>query len=122
MDFTVSKLSIKGVIQVVEFKFHVGQEVEVVELKKKGEVRQTEIKQAYISGRIVTHERYYVKTGLQYGWYMVDKLKAYIDDLDYIDPSALDVINKLLIDAHIDNKNFEAIREMNSKKDTNEEN
>ncbi|WP_025909329.1 hypothetical protein [Priestia flexa] len=106
----------------VEFKFHVGQEVEVVELKKKGEVRQTEIKQAYISGRIVTHERYYVKTGLQYGWYMVDKLKAYIDDLDYIDPSALDVINKLLIDAHIDNKNFEAIREMNSKKDTNEEN
>ncbi|WP_425203777.1 hypothetical protein [Priestia megaterium] len=73
------------------------------------------------NGEVVYEEKCYIKFPKEFAnWFPVDKLTLAIDNMDYIDPKNEDKINKVIIDAHIDNKNFEAIREINSNGDETE--
>jgi len=94
------------------FTFEVGQEVEVLAFKKVGEIIQSEMTQVYANGRILTNERYYVRYDkLRSNWYKLDELRGMMEDMKYINPEAKTVIDKLLMDAFIDNGNFVAAKE-----------
>ncbi|WP_182006257.1 hypothetical protein [Priestia aryabhattai] len=65
------------------------------------------------NGEVVYEEKYYVRFSSSYShWYKAEDLKLSIENMDYIDPKQLDKINKLLIDAHIDNKDFKGVKEL----------
>lgn len=73
------------------------------------------------NGEIVYEEKCYIKFPKEFAnWFPVDKLTLAIDNMDYINPKDVDKIDKLIIDAHIDNKNYDAIREMAANEDVAE--
>ncbi|MFK7678644.1 hypothetical protein ACI3ER_11440 [Bacillus sp. Wb] len=104
----------------MELKFKPKQKVNVEGKDGVGEIKSAQIR-AFIddkTGEILTEEKYFVKfEGAYIDHYPVEKIKLAIDNMDRIDPKNEDKINKLIIDAHIDNGNFAAIREMNAKED-----
>ncbi|MGG0308232.1 hypothetical protein ABEY43_06100 [Priestia megaterium] len=94
------------------FTFEVGQEVEILAIKQVGEIIQSEMTQVYANGGILTNERYFVRySKLRSNWYKLDELRGMMEDMKYINPKAQVVIDKLLMDAFIDNGNFEAAKE-----------
>jgi hypothetical protein len=107
----------------MELKFKPKQKVNVEGKDGVGEIKSAQMRQ-YIdekTGEILMEEKYFVKfEGAFLDHYPAEKIKLAIENMDRIDPEQLHKINKLIIDAHIDNGNFDAIREMNSNEDVKE--
>jgi len=104
-----------------EFKFKPKQLVNVEGSQNLGEVRMVKVE--HFLGKndvdVIENEKYYVKVGMVFDWYPVGKLKLAIDNMDYIDPAAMKTIDYLCTDAHLDNKNFDAIIESAANEDVN---
>ncbi|MEM4994788.1 hypothetical protein WKH56_19700 [Priestia sp. SB1] len=100
-------------------QFRAKQKVIVEGKDKIGEISTSIMKETVDhNGEVVYEEKCYIKFEGEYSnWFPVEKLTLAIENMDYINPEAMKTIDYLCTDAHLDNKNFNAIVESAANKD-----
>lgn len=91
-------------------RFNLGDKVEVKATGENGEVMEINFRRVITPWTDKTEEKYLIKFKhrVYASYYSVDDIKDWLE----IDEEAKEVIDKLVIDSHLDNRNFEALREL----------